>query len=136
MLAGRYAGATLLYPCAEDRRPGLEAALKERGVRVAAWPLYRTVALADAPGRLRAALGDVAPAAVLLHSPSAARALAGAALGDAPLICLSAAIARAVPPGTEGGRVVAGRPDEAALLDALLGALADERLAMGARLRR
>ena len=118
-LAPLYPGRTLLYPCAEDRRPGLEAALREGGVRVEPWLLYRTRPLPDAGKRLAAALEGAPPTAVLLHSPSAALALSGAPLGEAALLCLSRAVAEAVPHSLHGERRVALRPDEGALLSLL-----------------
>lgn len=116
MLAPLYRGRSLLYPCAEDRRPGLAAALREGGVDVTAWPLYRTVALPDALSRLEESTLHAPPTAVLLHSPSAARALGDRPLSGVPLLCLSRAVADAVPPGTGGERRVAAEPTEAALL--------------------
>ena len=108
-------GARVLYPCAEDRRPGLERTLAT-AARIEAWPLYRTTALPDAPARVDAALRGVPADAVLVHSPSAARALAGVELGSAAVLCLSAAVADALPAGVGGVPRVAERPDEAALL--------------------
>ena len=118
-LAPLHRGRTLLYPCAEDRRPGLEASSGEGGARVAAWPLYRAIAIPGAAERLTDALEGARPAAVLLHSPSAARALGtlgSHALEGVPLACLSAAVADAVPREIGGERRVAARPEEAALL--------------------
>ena len=115
-LAPMLAGKRTLYPCAQARRPGLEGALAAGGVRVDAWPLYRTAPIAGATERLAATLEAVDPLAVLVHSPGAARALGGVPLAGVPLVCLSRQIADAVPPGVGGKRHVAGRPDDASLL--------------------
>ena len=116
-------GGRFLYPCAENRSPDLERALGEGGATVRPWPVYRTVPRADAGDALRAL--DADPAAVLLHAPSAARAL-GAVCRGAPdvaarlegalMLCLSARVARGLPAGVGGERRVAETPDEDALL--------------------
>lgn len=127
MLAPLHRGRTVLYPCAEERRAGLEHGLEAGGVRVAPWPLYRTAEMPDAAERLALVL-TARPAAVLLHAPSAARALGHPSLRDAlagvPLVCLSEAVADAVPSAAGGARHAAERPDETALLrrlEAVLG---------------
>ena len=116
MLAAPRNATTLLYPCAEDRRPGLERELRAGGIHVDAWPLYRTVALPDGLTRIADALEGERPTAILLHSPTAARALRGVDLGRAPVLCLSPAIAAALPSDVGGERCIAARPDEASLL--------------------
>ena len=115
LLGERLAGRRVLYPCAIDRRPGLEAELS-RTATVLAWPLYATVAVPNAPDRIATALRGAVPAAALVHSPSAARALAGCNVGEATMLCLSRAVADALPAGVGGARRVAERPDEASLL--------------------
>lgn len=60
----------VLFPCALERHPDLEAALQQRGVEVTAVPLYRTEALAGAQ------LPAVDDAITVFTSPSGARAYA------------------------------------------------------------
>ena len=117
-LVASLAGRRVLYPCALQRRPGLERELS-RTATVLAWPLYATVTEPDAAARIAVALGGRAPAATLVHSPTAAAALAGAELGGSAMLCLSAAIAAALHPGVGGERRVAPSPDERSLLSLL-----------------
>ena len=116
-------GRRFLYPCAEARSPDLEAALEAGGASVTAWPVYCTVPRSDGAAALRAL--PAPPDAVLLHAPSAARALGRIAISDravasllsrARMVCLSDRIAAALPPGVGAAHAVAARPDEAALL--------------------
>lgn len=113
----------ILYPCAEDRRPGFENALVAAGVRVDPWPVYRTVSLPDGGTRLAAAGRKID--AVLLYAPSGARALGSAAreakmtLDRVRMLCLSAAIAQALPTRLGGRRIWPDEPREDALLDLL-----------------
>ena len=122
LVRARIAGP-ILYPCAEDRRPGFEDALVGAGVRVDPWPVYRTVTLPDGGPRL-AAVGRKIDA-VLLYAPSGARALgsaardAGTTLSGSRMLCLSAAIAQALPPSLGAARIWPNEPREDALLDLL-----------------
>ena len=122
-LVDAYAGRTILYPCAEDRRPGFEDAANANGIRVQAWPVYRTTAIADGADRLRDALSHV-PDAVMLHAPSGARALADTWPSEwradaVRWLAMSDAIADALPTGMLGQRHIAARPDETAMIDLL-----------------
>lgn len=119
--SGRY--RTVLYPCTRDRRPDLERDARDGGLRIVPWPIYATVAVPDGTARLRAAL-DSAPDAVLLHAPSGAAALGASwpvdwARGRTLALCLSDAIAAAVPRGFAAAARVAERPEDAALIDLL-----------------
>ncbi|MEH6664520.1 MAG: hypothetical protein V7678_06690, partial [Brevundimonas sp.] len=85
--------------------------------------LYAAVA---APGgRGLAALGGGGLDGVLIHSPRAARRLADLtagltpAAGAVPAFCISAAAAAPLAGATPFAPVVAGRPDETALLSLL-----------------
>ena len=127
MLAGR--GLRFLYPCAEARSPDLEAVLEARAA-IAPWPVYRTVPRAGASAELLAL--DGAPAAVLLHAPSAARALGALCeatpafaerMAGAAMLCLSARVGDALPGDLGAARHVARQPDDASLV-ALLSGLA------------
>ena len=119
-------GARILYPCAEERRPGFERSARAAGIEVVAWPLYRTLARADGTARLAEALEEGPVEATLLHAPSAARALARAAAdlgldgGDrfGTLLCLSDAVADALP-DVWASRLVAPMPDDASLVACL-----------------
>lgn len=114
----------VLAPGAERRAFDLSAALGPAGVRVRLLPVYRTDAVGLSPGAL-AALSAGALEAVLLHSPSAARALDHALPGGPPATPgpWLLALAEACRPATPGWRTaVAPAPRERdllALLDAL-----------------
>jgi uroporphyrinogen-III synthase len=113
------------YLCGRVRRPDFETALAAAGVSVTAIETYDTVAADPPPADLSFALA--APVdAVLFYSQAAARAFA--ALAQAPavarvasLLCLSRRIAAALD-GLPGKKVlVAGEPEEDALLSLLAG---------------
>ena len=120
-LGAHYRGRIILYPCAVERRPGFEREATRQGAFVVSWPIYRTTADPQAQAELRALLRDAPPEAILLHAPSAARALAHAAPipGGVALLCLSDAIAAALPHGSATRVLVADRPDDDALLSLL-----------------
>ena len=122
-LASAYRGRTVLYPCAEERRPGFEDAAAANGICILPWPVYRTVPLADGADRLRDALSH-APDAAMVHAPSSARALGEAWPPEwrpegVAWLAMSAAIADALPAHMPSQRHVATRPDEAAMIDLL-----------------
>lgn len=115
----------LLYPCGTERRPEPERALVQAGFRVEAIPVYEAREAAGLPGSVAESLarGDID--AVLLYSPRTARRFAGLvaaeALAGLDVAVLSPAVAGAL--GDADGRVlIASRPDEAALLEALAAA--------------
>jgi uroporphyrinogen-III synthase len=83
MVARGASGATVWFPSAEGASGLLERALEERGARVRAQHLYRSVMPEAAPRRLRAAI-DEGVDAITLTSGSTARHLA-LILGDQPL---------------------------------------------------
>ena len=113
-----------LYPCAEERRPELETVLRDAGVAVEPWPVYRTVIVERGGERLRKALGEDIVDAVLLHAPSGTRAFASvvreAGLADrfasAAMLCLSERVAEALPDGLGGARIVPPAPEDRLLV--------------------
>jgi uroporphyrinogen-III synthase len=116
--------ARVLYLAGAVRRPDLEAALAAAGIGVRTHVAYRTEPAPDATSILVRALAR-APDAALHYSPASARlyaSLIAEAEIDAGLIhvCLSAAVAEALGGTARETARVAVRPDEDALLDALL----------------
>ncbi len=94
--------------------------LAARGVAARALALYETAVLDTATAL------DPPPDAVLLHSPKAARALAGLLKGGGMIaVCLSPAVAEPLASTTLAAVAVADRPNEAALLKRLAAALAE-----------
>ena len=111
----------VLYPCGAVRRPDLETGLGAAGIAVQAVVTYANRdRMPDAKG-----IAALAPVdAVLLHAPSAAARLVawqGSArlVADAAFICMSQAVRDALPDAMHRRCVVAARPNEASLLDAL-----------------
>ena len=126
-LAARFPYHRLLYPCARERRPGLEDAARETSMDVLAWPVYRTVALPRAGNALAERLAGDDFAAILVHAPSAARLWSETVVAHglqarvrrSALLLMSSAVAEAVPAGLGGRRHVASRPTDGNLLDLL-----------------
>ena len=121
ILGPRFAGRTVLYPCALDRRTDFEREATAGGAHVAAWPVYRTVVDHDAVVRLDARLRSDPPQAILLHAPSAAQALRGIPVSEigAAKLCLSDAVAAALPDDAAASVLVAERPTDEALVSLL-----------------
>ncbi len=115
-------GASLLIATGEDRKPALEAALKEAGFAVTLWVRYRARAASALPEPAREALAQGRVTHVVHYSRRAAETFAALAgpLAAGPLhLCLSADVAEGLA-GIEPGRVrVASAPDEAHLMDLL-----------------
>jgi uroporphyrinogen-III synthase len=107
--AGRLAG-TVLHPGAREPAGDLIGALQTQGVAARAVTVYETRVL---PVQVPAGAQ-----AVLVHSPKAAAALAGADIGDLTAYCISPAAA--APLAAAGKRVaVAPEPNETSLLGLL-----------------
>ena len=120
---GSLGSATILYPCAQDRRPEFEARAMGAGLKVLPWPVYSTLALPNGEQRLRQAFA-APPDGVLLHAPSGARAVTRAwpqPWHDAsPLwLAYSETVLNDLPRSLPGQRLVASRPDDAALMELL-----------------
>ena len=113
----------LLHPCALAAAGDLSGALAPAGVTVRALPLYRTDPTPVLPPAVDAALAEGVLDAVLLHSPRAARALAGlvggrsrAALSRVRAVGLSAACLAPLDGLAFAALEAAAAPNEAALL--------------------
>lgn len=112
----------LVYLAGWPRSPAFEAGLKAAGIACRTAETYRMSAIAYAPGTVEMLLQSPVPDVVLLYSHETARhffallspAMANA-LAGARLICLSAHVANAIPPGF-GPVAVAVEPSEDALL--------------------
>ena len=115
----------LLHPCATEAAGDLGGALAAVGVSVRALPLYETRPVERLPADAADALRDGAVAAVLLHSPKAAKALAGLWTRSEPELTrvqafgLSAACLAPVGRLPFASAVAAAAPTEAALLELL-----------------
>ena len=109
----------VLHPAAAEPAGNLVALLAHAGVRARTVAAYETLP-AEPSAAARAAWPGLA--AVLLHSPKAARRLveatAGWPLSEARVLCLSDAVAQALG-GDRLRATVAARPDEDALLNLL-----------------
>lgn len=120
-------GKPLLYLAGEPRSPGLEAGLGARGLACRVCLVYRMAPLDHDATRLRACVEQQAPTAMLLFSAEAARRITaldrqiwpGLFPAISAFLCLSPAIARALPPETVEKQHVAADPSEAALLRCL-----------------
>ena len=115
--------ATILYPCAQDRRPEFETQAMGAGLKLLLWPVYGTLALQNGERHLRQALAEP-PDAVLLHAPSGARAVARAwpqPWRDASptWLAYSKTVLNDLSRSLPGQRLVASRPDDAALMELL-----------------
>jgi uroporphyrinogen-III synthase len=116
---------TVLYLAGMPRTPAFEAAVAAAGVTLKIGLVYAMSPVARSPGELAAAVEAFGPDAVLFYSREAVRAFFGeiapAMLPEGlRILCLSAAIAQAVPPGCADIEV-ASRPDEDALMALLDG---------------
>lgn len=112
----------LLYPRGTDVAGDLEGALEAAGFDIVAPVVYAGRPAADFPNALRSAL-QAGAGDVLIHAPSAGRALAAAVagmqLGAWRAVCLSAAIAATIE-GLDWQAVsIAAEPTEASLLEVL-----------------
>jgi uroporphyrinogen-III synthase len=117
----------LLHPCAAEAAGDLAGGLAEVGVNLRALPLYETRPVENAPSDAMDALRDGVVAAVLLHSPKAARVLAGlwtrAAAPDLAQVRLLGLSQACLAPAAHlpfASAVAAAEPAEAALLELLL----------------
>lgn len=126
----------VLHPGAREPAFDLVPALVAAGRPARALALYETAPAAALPPPAAAALAQGRIDAVLIHSPAAARALAGLVPGDpaaarsTPRIVLAALSAECAAPLARlawAGVTVAPAPDEPSLLATLLGAGLDPR---------
>ena len=76
-IAAERCSGLVLHPCAREAAGDLAGALGATGLQVQSLPLYETCAVETLPTGVSAALDQGAIAAALIHSPKAARALAG-----------------------------------------------------------
>jgi uroporphyrinogen-III synthase len=118
----------LLHPCGRERAGDLAGALAAEGVGLETMPVYETRAASVLPEAVAAALQDGALHAVLVHSPKAARTLAGLLKGRAAIdisqvwvIGLSEACAAPLRVLPFRALSVAAAPTEADLLQPLTG---------------
>lgn len=119
MAAALPARARIAYLCGRERKPDLDIGLVAAGFMVSAIETYATVALEPAESFAGEGI-DV----VMVYSAGAARRLAAAAPGLAPVarfICISADAAAALPEEWRKRAIVAARPDESAMFAALGG---------------
>lgn len=113
-------GATVLLPRSDQAAADLPDALRAAGLRVVEVCAYRTEAV-PVPGDVQSALRDGDVAAVLLTSPSTARALA--TIGAAPgtlLVAIGEPTAAAMRAGRLPVHAIAAEPSAAGLVAALL----------------
>lgn len=109
------AGSHVAYLAGRTRKDELERRLADAGLAVSAFETYETVAVPPTPD----ALARPADAA-LVYSAGAARRLAAAFPAvPARVVCISADAAAALPAVWRARAVIAARPDEAALFEAL-----------------
>ena len=115
----------LLHPCATEAAGDLGGALAALGMSMRALPLYQTRPVDQLPSDAADALGQVEVAAVLLHSPKAARALVGLWAMEEPDLTrvwafgLSAACLAPAADLPFASMAAAAEPTEAALLELL-----------------
>jgi len=117
----------LLYLSGSDIRGDLVAGLSSNGIAVTPLVVYRMIPVAELTEAARNGLAGQTIAAVLHYSPRSAAAfvaaIRGAALEIAGLatlqVCLSEAVARVLREAGATRLVVAEKPQETALLDAL-----------------
>lgn len=122
--ARRALGGGVLHPTAREPAGDLVGQLSAAGVAAKALVVYETTAASDVPSSARAALQAGALAAVLIHSPRAARTLAallkrerlGAALADTELLGFSTACLAPLDTLPFAARLAPERPSEHALL--------------------
>lgn len=125
LISARAFGGAVLHPAAAEPAGDLLSPLARAGIEARSVAVYETVERAPAPATLDV-LDDLA--AVLLHSPKAARALAALLESrSAPglrALCLSPAVAAPLTDLSADGRLgpvaAAPRPNETALLELLL----------------
>jgi uroporphyrinogen-III synthase len=113
-------GARLYHPRGAHKAGDLAAALADTGIAIVEAVIYDQAAV-PLTGDACAALMGRTPVIAPLFSPRTARLFADALPGDATArltaVCLSPAVAAALPAGM--ARIVAADPSQAALLDAL-----------------
>jgi uroporphyrinogen-III synthase len=125
----------LLYLCGADISRDLAAELSARGMKVVSLVVYRMAALDALTGAARQAFASSAIEAVLHYSQRSAAAFVDAARREGlevtalalPQLCLSAQIASVLQDAGAVRVIVAGVPNEPALLDALEQALRPSR---------
>ncbi|WGS20885.1 MULTISPECIES: uroporphyrinogen-III synthase [unclassified Bradyrhizobium] len=123
--------ATLLYPAGADLSRDLAGELGKKGLTVVTRTTYRMAPVASFPGEVREAFLANRITAVLHYSRRSARAFLDAARAGGleisalalPQCCISAAVASVLRDAGATQVAVATRPDESALLDALVRAL-------------
>lgn len=127
ILAARPAG-TVVYLCGRVRRQDFELALAAQGVTAHAVETYDTVVLNHGSTEVLNAMSNAPADFALVHSANAAESLAGlmgrpelsGLLGKTTIVCISPRVADAFEGHPAGEILVAGEPNEEALL-ALLG---------------
>lgn len=126
------AGARLLHVAGRDRHAEPAASLAARGYDLSVWEAYAATIVPALPEAAADALRAGTLGGVLHYSARSAESLLtlarNAALADAllalPQVCLSPAVAEPLAHAGAGRIALAARPDEDALLDALVAALA------------
>jgi len=126
---------TLVWPGGRDVASDLEGNLAAAGYKVARSVVYETVCAETLPPEAVSTMDAGTVEAVLLYSPKSAhcfcRLAAAAGLGGAvsrgTAITMSQAVAERATAGGFGHTIVAERPDESALLEALERFLNDRR---------
>lgn len=114
--------AHLLYLAGHPRSPDLENALENRGLPIGIVEAYRMEPITHPAGTLAAALRHPATDTVLLYSREAARLFAdhlrheAIAPSDLTFLCLSQAVADAIPLELRSNIKIASHPEEEALL--------------------
>jgi len=120
-------GATVLHVAGRDRKTEPAASLEERGIAVVVWTAYAALAVPELPQAARLALEHRTVEAALQYSRRTAETLMALAAGAGcfvPLLslrhaCLSDDTAAPLRSAGARGLIVAARPDEDSLLQAL-----------------
>ena len=104
----------VLFPCAEDRHPDLEAGLQRNGIAVTPVPLYHTEAVADAQ------LPAIDDAITVFTSPSGVRAYADLSPPATRRVAIGPTTAAAMAAAGVACDAVAAEPTAAALIQSCL----------------
>lgn len=123
----------VLFLCGQTRRPELESGLKSAGIHVEVVEVYGADPNRRAPAQLRIFFQSSENTIVLFHAPSAALAFISAInVNDVPqstrFLCMSDAIAAALPVQFQNQITIANHPDEAAMLEQLDKMLASDHM--------